>query len=147
MTGIEQVTIKEDMAIGEIRFSRNHLWIRMDDDLRATLGLTDYLQEKLGEIYSLPLPEEGEELVKEEPFSTVEAKKGRRDLIAPVSGEIVELNQETLEVPEIVNEDPMSEGWLLKVEISSSQEFDDLLTEDEYEDFLAEEEEEEEEED
>jgi|UniRef100_A0A7V6A6B1 glycine cleavage system H protein len=133
---------KEDRAIGEIRFSRDHLWIRLDDDNRATLGITDYLQEKLGEIYSLPLPEEGEEIVKDEPFSSVEAKNGRRELIAPISGEIVELNYETIEVPEIVNEDPMSEGWLLKVEISSSQEFDDLLTEDEYEDFLVEEEEE-----
>uniref|UniRef100_A0A7C3ZCH4 Glycine cleavage system protein GcvH n=1 Tax=Desulfobacca acetoxidans TaxID=60893 RepID=A0A7C3ZCH4_9BACT len=132
------------MAIGEIRFSRDHLWIRLDDDLQATSGITDYLQEKLGEIYSLPLPEEGEEIVKEEPFSTVEAKNGRRELIAPVSGEVIELNYETQEVPEIVNEDPMSEGWLLKVELSSSKEFDDLLTEEEYEDFLAEEEGEEE---
>lgn len=135
------------MAIGEIRFSRDHLWIRLDDDLRATLGITDYLQEKLGEIYSLPLPEEGEEIVKDEPFSAIESKNGRRELIAPISGEVVELNYETIEVPEIVNEDPMSEGWLLKVELSSSQEFDDLLTEEEYEDFLAEEEEGEEEED
>jgi len=135
------------MAIGEIRFSRDHLWIRLDDDIRATVGLTDHLQEKLGEIYSLPLPEEGEEIIKDEPFTTVEAKNGRRELIAPLSGEIVELNHETLEVPEIVNEDPMSEGWLLKVELSASQDFDELLTEEEYEDFLAEEEEGEEEED
>ena len=133
------------MAIGEIRFSRDHLWIRLDDDIRATVGLTDHLQEKLGEIYSLPLPEEGEEIIKDEPFTTVEAKNGRRELIAPLSGEIVELNYETLEVPEIVNEDPMAEGWLLKVELSASQEFDDLLTEEEYEDFLADEEEGEEE--
>ena len=135
------------MTIGEIRFSRDHLWIRLDDDIRATVGLTDHLQEKLGEIYSLPLPEEGEEIIKDEPFTTVEAKNGRRELIAPLSGEIVELNHETLEVPEIVNEDPMSEGWLLKVELSASQDFDELLTEEEYEDFLAEEEEGEEEED
>ena len=135
------------MTIGEIRFSRDHLWIRLDDDIRATVGLTDHLQEKLGEIYSLPLPEEGEEIIKDEPFTTVEAKNGRRELIAPLSGEIVELNYETLEVPEIVNEDPMSEGWLLKVELSASQDFDELLTEEEYEDFLAEEEEGEEEED
>ncbi len=129
------------MAIGEIRFSRDHLWIRLDDDIRATVGLTDYLQEKLGEIYALPLPEEGEEIIKDEPFTTVEAKNGRRELIAPISGEVLELNYETLEVPEIVNEDPMSEGWLLKVELSTSQDFDELLTEEEYEDFLAEEEE------
>jgi glycine cleavage system H protein len=146
-TGIEQVTVKEGRTIGEIRFSRDHLWIRLDDDIRATVGFTDYLAEKLGEIYSLPLPEEGEEIIKDETFATVEAKSGRRELIAPVSGEVVELNHETLEVPEIVNEDPMAEGWLLKVELSSSQEFDDLLTEEEYEDFLADEEEEEEEED
>ena len=144
--GIVQVKGKEGLAIGEIRFSRDHLWIRLDDDNQATLGLTDYLQEKLGEIYSLPLPEEGEEIVKDEPFSNVEAKNGRRELVAPISGEIVELNYETIEVPEIVNEDPMSEGWLLKLEISSSEEFDDLLTEDEYGDFLVEEEEEGEEE-
>jgi glycine cleavage system H protein len=141
-TGIEQVTVKEGRTIGEIRFSRDHLWIRLDDDIRATVGLTDYLQEKLGEIHSLPLPEEGEEIIKDEPFATVEAKNGRRELLAPVSGEVVELNQETLEVPEIVNEDPMAEGWLVKVELSTSREFDDLLTEEEYEDFLAEEEEE-----
>jgi glycine cleavage system H protein len=146
-TGIEQVTVKEGRTIGEIRFSRDHLWIRLDDDIRATVGLTDYLPERLGEIYSLPLPEEGEEIIKDEIFTTVEAKNGRRELIAPVSGEILEANFETLEVPEIVNEDPMSEGWLLKVELSNSQEFDDLLTEEEYEDFLAEEEEEEAEED
>lgn len=113
----------------------------MDDDIRVTLGITDYLQEKLGEIYSLPLPEEGEEINKDEPFGTVEAKNGRQELVAPISGEVIDLNYETIEVPEIVNEDPMLEGWLLKIEMSASQEFDDLLTEEEYEDFLAEEEE------
>jgi glycine cleavage system H protein len=143
-SGNNRILGKEDSVIGEIRFSRDHLWVRVDDDSRATLGLTDYLQEKLGEIYSLPLPEEGEEVIKDEPFGTLEAKNGRRELIAPISGEILELNYETIEVPEIVNEDPMSEGWLLRVEMASSLEFDDLLSEEEYEDFLAEEEESEE---
>jgi len=132
------------MAIGEMRFSRDHIWVRLDDDIRATLGLTDFLQEKLGEISSLRLPEEGEEITKDEPFSTVEARNGRRELIAPISGEIIDLNYETLEVPEIVNEDPLTEGWLLKVEMASGLEFDDLLTEEEYEDYLAEAEESEE---
>jgi len=132
---------REGLIIGEIRFSRDHIWVRMDDDIQVTLGITDYLQEKLGEIYSLPLPEEGEELNKDDPFGTIEAKNGRRELIAPISGEVIESNYETVEVPEIVNEDPLMEGWLLKVEMSASLEFDDLLTEEEYEDFLAEEEE------
>ncbi|MFW6126663.1 MAG: glycine cleavage system protein H [Thermodesulfobacteriota bacterium] len=122
-----------------MRFSRDHIWVRMDDDIQVTLGITDYLQEKLGEIYSLPLPEEGEEINKDEPFGTIEAKNGRQELIAPISGEVIESNYETVEVPEIVNEDPLLEGWLLKVEMSASLEFDDLLTEEEYEDFLAEE--------
>jgi glycine cleavage system H protein len=113
----------------------------MEDDIRATIGLTDYLQERLGEIYNLRLLEEGEEIVKDESFITVEARNGRRDLTAPVSGEVVEVNDEVLEVPEIVNEDPMSEGWLLKLEMPASLDFDDLLTEDEYQEYLSEEEE------
>jgi glycine cleavage system H protein len=129
------------MDIGEIRFSRDHIWVRADDDIRVTLGISDFLQEKLGEIYSVRLPEEGEEIIKEEAFSTLEAKHGRRELVAPISGEVAEVNYEALEVPEIINEDPLSEGWLLKIEMPSGQEFDDLLTEDEYEEFLSEEEE------
>ncbi len=126
--------------IGEMRFSRDHLWVRMDDDIQATLGVTDYLQEKLGEIYSVRLPEEGEDFLRDESFTTIEAKNGRRDFKAPISGEVIEVNYEAVEVPEIINEDPLSEGWLVKVEMSSSQEFDELLTEEEYEDFLSEEE-------
>ena len=130
-------------TIGEIRFSSDHIWVRMDDDTQATIGLTDYLQEKLGEIYSLRLPEEGEEFVKDEPFSMVEAKNGRRELKAPISGEVVEVNYEAAEVPEIVNEDPLTEGWLVRVEMASGQEFDELFTEEEYEDHLSDEEDEE----
>ncbi|MFA5112290.1 MAG: glycine cleavage system protein H, partial [Desulfobaccales bacterium] len=127
-------------TIGEMRFSRDHVWVRMDDDTQATIGLTDYLQEKMGEIYSLRLPEEGEEFVKDEPFSMVEAKNGRLELKAPISGEVVEVNYEAAEVPEIINEDPLAEGWLVRVEMASGQEFDELFTEDEYEDHLSEEE-------
>ena len=126
-------------TIGEMRFSPDHVWVRMDDDTQATIGLTDYLQEKLGEIYSLRLPEEGEEFIKDEPFSMIEAKNGRRELKAPISGEVVEVNYEAAEVPEIVNEDPLTEGWLVRVELSSGQEFDELFTEEEYEDHLSEE--------
>jgi glycine cleavage system H protein len=131
----------EGTAIGEIRFSQDHVWVRADDDSRVTLGITDFLQENLGELYSLSLPEEGEEIIKEEAFSTVEARNSRRTLIAPISGEVIEVNYEALEVPEIVNDDPLAEGWLLKVEMPSGHEFDELLSEEEYEDFLTEEEE------
>jgi glycine cleavage system H protein len=112
----------------------------MDDDIRATLGVTDFLQDKMGEIYSLKLPEEGEELIKEESFGLLEAKNGRRELMAPISGEVIEVNYEALEVPEIINDDPLLEGWLLKVEMPAGQEVEDLLTEQEYEEYLSEEE-------
>lgn len=127
-------------AIGEIRFGRDHVWVRMDDDIQATIGLTDYLQDKLGEIHGIRLPEEGEDFLKDESIIVIEAKNGRRALKAPVSGEVIDLNYEAVEVPEIINEDPMSEGWLIKVELTSSLEFDELLTEEEYEDYLSEEE-------
>jgi glycine cleavage system H protein len=127
-------------TIAEMRFSRDHVWVRMDDDTQVTIGLTDFLQEKLGEIYSVRLPEEGEEFVKDEPFSTIEAKNGRRELKAPISGEVVEVNYEAAEVPEIINEDPLAEGWIVKVEMASGQEFDELFTEEEYEEHLSEEE-------
>jgi len=126
-------------TIGEMRFGRDHVWVRMDDETQATLGLTDYLQEKLGEIYGIRLPEEGEDFIKDESFAVIEAKNGRRDLKAPISGEVIEVNYEAVEVPEIINEDPLSEGWLVKVELTSSPEFDELLTEEEYEDYLSEE--------
>ena len=127
-------------TIGEMRFSQDHFWVRLDDETQATIGLTDYLQEKLGEIYSLRLPEEGEEFIKDEPFTMIEAKNGRRELKATISGEVIEVNYEAAEVPEIINEDPLTEGWLVKVEMASGMEFDDLFTEEEYEDHLSEEE-------
>jgi glycine cleavage system H protein len=128
------------IIIAEMRFSRDHVWVRMDDDTQATIGLTDFLQEKMGEIYNLRLPEEGEDFIRDEPFSLIEAKNGRRELKAPISGEVIEVNYEVAETPEIVNEDPMTEGWLVKVEMTSGQEFDELFTEEEYEDHLSEEE-------
>jgi len=123
-----------------MRFSQDHFWVRLDDGTQATIGLTDYLQEKLGEIYSLRLPEEGDEFIKDEPFTMIEGKNGRRELKAPISGEVIEVNYEAAEAPEIINEDPLTEGWLVKVEMASGLEFDDLFTEEEYEDHLSEEE-------
>jgi glycine cleavage system H protein len=135
--GQQTITRSGVSTIGEIRFSQDHFWVRLDDETQVTIGLTDYFQEKLGEIYSLRLPEEGEEFIKDEPFSMIEAKNGRRELKAPISGEVLEVNYEAAEVPEIINEDPLTEGWLVKVEMASGLEFDDLYTEEEYEDHLS----------
>jgi glycine cleavage system H protein len=126
--------------IGELRFSQDHLWARLEEDGRVTIGISDFLQEELGEIYNFKLPEEGEELVKDEVFSFLEAQGGKEDLLAPISGEIVEVNYELNDVPELANEEPYEDGWLLRLEMTAPSEFDELLTEDEYEEFLKEEE-------
>jgi glycine cleavage system H protein len=127
--------------VGELRFSQDHLWARLEEDGRVTIGITEFLQEELGEIYNLHLPEEGDEVIKDESFSLVESQNGKEDLLAPLSGEIVEVNYELNDVPELANEEPYGEGWLLRLDMTAPNEFDELLTEEEYEAFLKEEEE------
>ncbi len=129
---------KEVRRIGELFFNQDHLWARPEEDGHATVGISDYLQETVGEILSIQLPEEGEELIKDEVFGFVEGQNGRHELIAPVSGEIIEINDELAEVPELANEEPYDDGWLVRLEVSAAGEFDDLLTQEEYEDYLNE---------
>jgi glycine cleavage system H protein len=123
-----------------LRFSQDHLWARLDEDGRVTIGISDYFQEALGEIYNFKLPEEGDELVKDEAFSLVKAQGGKEELLSPVSGEIIEVNYELTDIPELANEEPYDDGWLLRLEMTAPSEFAELLTEEEYEEFLKEEE-------
>ena len=127
--------------VGKLRFSQDHLWARLEEDGRVTIGITDYLQEELGEISKFRLPEEGEELIKDEAFSLVEAQSGKEELLAPLSGEILEVNDELNDLPELANEEPYEDGWLLRLDMTAPSEFDELLTEQEYEEYLKEEEE------
>ncbi len=127
-------------VVGELRFSQDHLWARLEEDGRVTIGISDFLQEELGEIRNFHLPEEGEELIKDEAFSLVEGQSGKEELLAPLSGEIVEVNYELNDVPELANEEPYEDGWLLRLDMTAPSEFDELLTEDEYEEYLKEEE-------
>jgi glycine cleavage system H protein len=127
--------------VGQLRFSQDHLWARLEEDGRVTIGITDYLQEELGEITKVRLPEEGDELIKDEVFSLVEAQSGKEELLAPLSGEIVEVNDELNDLPELANEEPYEDGWLLRLDMTAPSEFDELLTEAEYEEYLKEEEE------
>jgi glycine cleavage system H protein len=127
--------------VGQLRFSQDHLWARLEEDGRVTIGITDYLQEELGEISKIRLPEEGDELIKDEVFSLVEAQSGKEELLAPLSGEIVEVNDELNDLPELINEEPYEDGWLLRLDMTAPSEFDELLTEAEYEEYLKEEEE------
>ncbi|MBI5602982.1 MAG: glycine cleavage system protein GcvH [Deltaproteobacteria bacterium] len=126
------------VILEELRYSKDHVWARLDDDNRITIGITDYAQEELGEITGIDLPEEGEEVVKDESMGSIESQNEVVDLFSPLSGEIVEVNQELLDAPEIINEDPYQDGWIIRIDIPSTTDYYELLTAEEYEEYLKE---------
>ena len=123
----------------DLRYTREHEWARLEDDGRVTVGLTDYAQEQLGDVVYLDLPEMDSSVEGGEPLGEVESTKSVSDVYAPVSGRVVEINQECKDNPAAVNQDPYGEGWLLVIEPTDRGEFDGLLSPEEYEAFLEEE--------
>ena len=110
----------------DVRFHPDHDWARIEGDT-ATLGVTDYAQEQLGEVVFFDPPEVGKTIAKDQPYAEVESVKAVSDVIAPLSGEIVEVNESLGDSPEKINEDPYGEGWLVKVRLSDQGETDQLL--------------------
>ncbi|HKD66410.1 MAG TPA: glycine cleavage system protein GcvH [Candidatus Binataceae bacterium] len=119
-----------------LRYSKEHEWVATEEEV-ATIGITDYAQEQLGEIVYVELPAVGDKISKDDAFGVVESVKAVSDIYAPVSGTVVEVNQELPESPEMINEDPYGDGWLVKVKVSDTSELDDLLDNDEYEEMVA----------
>jgi glycine cleavage system H protein len=119
----------------ELKYTDEHEWTRIEDDL-VVIGITDYAQDALGEIVYIELPSEGDEIIKGDSFGGVESTKSVSDLYAPVSGEVVEVNESLLDSPETINEDPYGDGWLIKVRIHDSDEFDELMDSEQYSDFI-----------
>lgn len=124
------------VILEELRYSKDHVWARLDDDNRITIGITDYAQEDLGDITGIDLPEEGDEVVKDEPMGSIESQNRVVDLFSPLTGEIVEVNHDLLDSPEIINEDPYQDGWIIRVDIPSTTDYYELLTAEEYEEYL-----------
>ncbi|HID87451.1 MAG TPA: glycine cleavage system protein GcvH [Anaerolineae bacterium] len=121
----------------DLRYTREHEWIRMEDS-RAQVGITDYAQDQLGDIVYVELPEPGTQVAFMEPFGVVESVKAASDLFSPVSGQIVEINERLEDQPELVNQDPYGEGWMIVVEVSEPAELDQLLSPEEYAALLEE---------
>ena len=121
----------------DLKYHREHDWARLDGDT-ATLGITWYAQDALGEIVHYEPPDVGSSLARDESYGEVESVKAVSDLIAPLSGEVVEVNQAVVEAPETINSDPYGEGWLVKVRLSDSGELDDLLDVQAYKKLLEE---------
>jgi glycine cleavage system H protein len=126
------------VILEELRYSKDHVWARLDEDNRITIGISDYAQEELGDISGITLPEEGDEVIKDESFGSIESQDELTDLFSPLSGEIIEINQELLDSPEIINEDPYQDGWILRIDISSTTDYYELLTAEEYDEYLKE---------
>ena len=120
-----------------LRYHREHDWALVEGDV-ATLGITWYAQDALGELVHYEPPEEGASLAKDESYGEVESVKAVSDVVAPLSGEVVEVNRAVVESPELVNEDPYGAGWLVKIRLSDPSELDDLLDAAAYRDILAE---------
>ena len=109
-----------------VKYTKEHEWIRQEGDV-AYVGITDYAQEQLGDIVFVDIPTEGETLAADEVFGTIEVVKTISDLFLPVSGEILEQNEALADQPELVNKDPYSEGWIIKIKPDADADFDSLL--------------------
>ena len=121
----------------DLLYSREHVWVRVDGDL-ATIGITDYAQENLGEVVSIELPEADSEVEQDEPFGIVESSsKGVVELVSPVSGEVIGVNEDIGDDIGIINSDPHDTGWLIIVEMSDMEELAELLDAKGYNDFVA----------
>lgn len=120
----------------DLRYSKEHEWVRVEGD-EVVVGITDFAQEQLGDVVYVELPAVGQQIEQFKTFGVVESVKAASDLYAPVSGEVVAVNQELAKAPEKVNEDPYGSGWILKVRLKDKAELDALMDADAYEKEVA----------
>jgi glycine cleavage system H protein len=121
----------------DLRYHREHDWARIDGD-EATLGITWFAQDALGELVHYEPPEDGSHVTKDSSYGEVESVKAVSEVIAPLSGEVVEVNRKVVDEPETVNDDPYGEGWLVRIRLTEPGEADSLLDAEAYKQHLAE---------
>jgi glycine cleavage system H protein len=121
----------------ELKYHREHDWARVDGD-EAVLGITWFAQDALGELVHYEAPSEGDTVTKDEPYGEVESVKAVSDVVAPLSGEVIEVNAKVVGAPETVNEDPYGDGWLVRIRLSEPSEVESLLDADAYRQVVAE---------
>jgi glycine cleavage system H protein len=125
----------EESYPADLKYHREHDWARVEGDT-ATLGITWYAQDALGELVHFEPPGDGDSVARDESYGEVESVKAVSDLISPLSGEVIEVNAAVVEEPEKVNEDPYGEGWLVKITLTQPAEVDDLLDAEAYRQLL-----------
>jgi glycine cleavage system H protein len=121
----------------ELKYTKDHEWARVVDEHLIIVGVTDYAQEQLGDIVYVEVPTAGEEITQNEPFGSVESTKSVSDLISPITGVVQEGNTELLNTPQLLNEDAYGDGWIMKVSAESLDELDELMSAQEYEEYVA----------
>ena len=115
-----------------VKYSEDHAWLKVEDEDLVTIGITDFAQEQLGDLVYIELPKVGHECSRGDNISVIESVKSASDLVAPVSGEILEVNDRLEDDPELVSDNPMDEGWFIKVKLSKPSELDELMDEKSY---------------
>ena len=118
-----------------LKYSKEHEWVLVEDDV-AIIGITEFAQGELGDIVFVELPEVGEKISKDDPFGSLESVKAVSDIFAPISGSVVEINDDLKENPETVNEDPYGDGWMIKVQMTDLDELKDLMSSQDYAEFI-----------
>ncbi len=118
------------------KYSKEHEWTKLEGKI-AIVGISYHAQEELGDIVYIDLPEVGKELKQGEVLATIESVKSASDVYSPLSGKVIEVNEKLKEKPEIINEDPYNEGWIVKLEITDINEYNNLLSAEEYKNFIG----------
>jgi glycine cleavage system H protein len=123
------------MYPSEYLYSREHEWVRVDDDV-CVLGITEFAQAELGEVVFVELPEIGQVFDSGDELGTIESVKAVAEVYTPVAGEVIEVNEAVSDDPELLNEDPHGEGWLIKIRFSSASDLKDLMNAEKYEEYV-----------
>ncbi len=121
----------------EYKYSREHEWVNLESENNGKIGITDYAQSQLGDIVFLELPAPGTQVAQFQKMGEIEAVKTVSDILSPVSGKVVAVNQSAVDEPKLVNDEPYGAGWLVKIELSQPSELDALLSSDEYDKYVA----------
>ena len=125
------------MSPDDRKYSKEHEWVKMEDATQALAGITVYAQDQLGDIVYVDLPKTGATIRFKEKMGEVESVKAVSDLFSPITGEVTEINDRLLDHPELVNEDPLGEGWMVRVTVADTAELDQLMSAEEYEAFIS----------
>ncbi|WP_172292448.1 glycine cleavage system protein GcvH [Pseudoruegeria sp. HB172150] len=119
-----------------MKFTEEHEWLRVEDDV-VVVGITDHASEQLGDVVFVELPEAGTTVSKDDEVAVIESVKAASDILAPIDGEVVEVNDAIVATPSLVNEDPMGDGWFFKLKVEDLSTLDDFMDEAEYKDFIG----------